>query len=103
MSGEGVPSETRELYTLIGNYERFTREVDRKLGDIEKRLRDGDKTFNKIHRLCAVNCKRLDNLEEKDVLGGATKREKLGLWGSVAMAVYVALRIIAQFFGVKLP
>ncbi len=60
-----VPDETRDLYRLIGNYERFTQEIDRKLESIEKRLEAGSANFKAIQTLCAQRGERLENLEEK--------------------------------------
>jgi len=86
----------RELYKLIGNYERFVLDVDRKLESIEQSLEDGSRTFHELES-------RIEVLEVKDVLGGPSREEKAGIWTGVGGAIYIFAKIVLSRFGVNLP
>ena len=50
MSGS---DETKDLYRLIGNYERFSETMLYELRDIKQRLEEGDKRFQTFESRCA--------------------------------------------------
>ena len=87
--------QTWELAKLIGNYERFTKEVDRKLTGIDERLAKGQEAFTEINATMASKTEKLDNLEERMEdfeENGLSKRRRLQIDGTTLGLVALALK-----------
>ncbi len=86
-----------ELAKLIGNYERFTQDVDSKLTRIEERLEKGQESFNEINSTMAAKTEKLDNLENRVTEfedNGLSRRRRLQIDGTTLAAVALALKEI---------
>lgn len=65
MSGEGgTPDEVKDLYKLLGNYERFTKEVDTKMASLSKQNGSILKKLNNIEKTCPVQQERITQNSE---------------------------------------
>jgi len=62
MSGS---DETKDLYRLIGNYERFSETVLSELRDIKQRLEEGDKRFQIFENRCTQHTAQLTDHEKR--------------------------------------
>ena len=62
MSGS---DETKDLYRLIGNYERFSETVLSELRDIKQRLEEGDKRFQTFEGNWAKHNAQLTDHEKR--------------------------------------
>jgi len=87
-----------ELAKLIGNYERFTKEVDRKLTGIDERLEKSQETFTGINTVMATRAEQLDNIDNRLVNvednGGLSKRRRWQVDGTTLAAVALTVKEI---------
>ena len=60
MSGE---AEAKDLYTLVGRYEEFSKTVLARLDQIDGRLETGNETFTEIQERCVGHGNRMESLE----------------------------------------
>ena len=98
-----TPEETKELYKLIGNYERFSETITADLHDIKSRLEQGDLRFTEVGNKCieftgkiADHEKRLTAFEEN----GIPTRVKHQINGtSIATIGLVIYEVIKRFLG----
>ena len=86
-----------ELAKLIGNYERFTQDVDSKLTRIEERLEKGQDTFVEIKTTMAAKTEQLENIDDRMnhfEQNGLSRRRRLQIDGTTLAAVALALKEI---------
>ncbi len=103
MSGS---DETKDLYRLIGNYERFSETVLSELRDIKQRLEEGDKRFQTFEGRCAQHNahlidheKRLSSFERN----GLPRRVKRQIDGTaVATAALFVWELLKRLFGIPM-
>lgn len=91
--------ETWELAKLVGNYERFTQDVDQKLSRIEDKLEESAETFGNIKSTIATKTVELNNLENRvedleNNGGDLTKRRRLQINGTTLAAVVLTIKEI---------
>ena len=94
-TGAGLGGQTWELAKLVGNYERFTQDVDQKLSRIEDKLEEGAVTFGKIKTTIASKTVEIDNLENRveDLEdNGLSKRRRLQIDGTTVAAIVLTLK-----------
>ncbi len=82
-----------ELAKLIGNYERFTQDVDSKLTRIEERLEKGQDTFVEIKTTMAAKAEQLDSHIEEE---GLSKRRRWQLDGTTATSIILSFKMILE-------
>jgi transcriptional regulator NrdR family protein len=98
--------EVKDLYRLIGNYERFSETVLSELRDIKQRLEEGDKRFQTFeshfsrHDMQIIDHeKRLSSFERN----GLPRRVKRQIDGTaVATAALFVWELLKRLFGVPL-
>jgi len=103
MSGS---DETKDLYRLIGNYERFSETVLYELRDIKQRLEEGDKRFQTFENRCTTHGaqlieheKRLSSFERN----GLPRRVKQQIDGTaVATTALFVWELLKRLLGVPL-
>lgn len=87
-----------ELAKLVGNYERFTKDVDEKLTSIDKRLEEGAETFTNIKTTIAEKSVVIDNLENRledlENNGGLSRRKRWQVDGTTIAAVILTIKEI---------
>ena len=86
-----------ELAKLIGNYERFTQDVDSKLTRIEERLEKGQDTFVEIKTTMAAKAEQLENIDDRMnhfEQNGLSRRRRLQIDGTTIAAIALALKEI---------
>lgn len=85
-----------ELAKLVGNYERFTKDVDQKLARIEERLDEGAESFSSIKSTIATRTEQINNIEVrlKDVEnnGGLSRRRRWQVDGTTLAAVILTIK-----------
>ncbi len=101
---ENPGGESWELAKLVGNYERFTKDVDQKLARIEERLDEGAQSFSSIKSTIATKSEKIDNLEvrltdvEND--GGLSRRRRWQVDGTTIAAVILTVKeVVATLLG----
>jgi len=57
--------EAKDLYRLIGNYERFSETVLSELRDIKQHLEEGDQKFHTFEKRCATHEAQLTDHEKR--------------------------------------
>lgn len=104
-NGDGDDGQTWELAKLVGNYERFTQDVDTKLSRIEDRLNENAETFSNIKTTIASKTVEINNLENRvedleNNGGQLSKRRRWQIDGtSVATIVLTLKEIVAAILG----
>jgi len=96
-TGAGLGGQNWELAKLVGNYERFTQDVDQKLSRIEDKLEEGAVTFGKIKTTIASKTVEINNLENRvedleNKGGDLTKRRRLQIDGTTLAAIVLTLK-----------
>ena len=103
MSGR---DETKDLYRLIGNYERFSETVLSELRDIKQRLEEGDKRFQTFEGRCAQHNAQLTDHEKRlssFELNGLPRRVKRQIDGTaVATAALFVWELLKRLLGIPL-
>lgn len=95
----------RDLYKLVGNYERFSEDVIGRLEKIDERLTSGNRNFDQLHKLCATRGKdiehldgRIGNLENRASNELSRKRRLQIDISSIITAIIAAWEIIKSLF-----
>jgi len=103
MSGS---DETKDLYRLIGNYERFSETMLYELRDIKQRLEEGDKRFQVFEGRCAQHNAQLGDHEKRlssFERNGLPRRVKRQIDGTaVATAALFVWELLKRLFGIPL-
>jgi len=103
MSGS---DETKDLYRLIGNYERFSETVLYELRDIKQRLEKGDKRFQTFENRCTIHGAQLGDHEKRlssFERNGLPRRVKRQIDGTaLATAALFVWELLKRLFGVPL-
>jgi len=102
--GENSRGQSWELAKLVGNYERFTKDVDNKLTRIEERLDEGAESFSSIKLTIASKSEKIDNIDKRlaDVEnnGGLSRRRRWQVDGTtLAAAILTFKEIVTAFIG----
>jgi len=127
-----LSDETKDLYTLIGKYEEFSKQVLGRIDIIDGRMDSGDKRMGRIEQkianppVCPYHSIVINKLELKDqkdeehdkaiseiktenavqeVKLNATQEKQLNVTtgGTAILAVYQGLKLVLSIFGVHLP
>jgi hypothetical protein len=97
---------TKDLYKLVGNYERFSENVLSELKDINQLLDDGDKRFQAFEGRYAQHNAQLGNHEKRlssYERNGLPRRVKRQIDGTaVATAALFVWELLKRLFGVPL-
>jgi len=101
-----LSDETKDLYRLIGNYERFSETVLEELKDIKASLKEGDKSFQSFESHFSRHDtqitdheKRLSSFERN----GLPRRVKRQIDGTaVATAALFVWELLKRLFGVPM-
>ena len=100
-NNDGDGDQTWELAKLVGNYERFTKDVDNKLFRIEERLDEGVNSFSGIKLTIASKSEKIDNIDKRLVdienNGGISKRRRWQVDGTTIAALVLAVKEIFTF------
>lgn len=104
--GAGPGGQTWQLAKLVGNYERFTQDVDQKLSRIETRLTESAETINEIKTTMATRAEQVNNIEDRvenlENNGGLSKRRRWQADGTtIAATILAAKEIICAILGIK--
>jgi hypothetical protein len=98
--------EVKDLYRLIGNYERFSETVLSELRDIKQRLEEGDKRFQAFENRCTMHGAQLGDHEKRlssFERNGLPRRVKRQIDGTaVATAALFVWELLKRLFGVPL-
>lgn len=102
--GENPSGTSWELAKLVGNYERFTQDVDNKLSRIEDKLEDSAETFGMIKTTIAEKTMKINNIENRlenlENNGGLSRRRRWQVDGTaIATVILTVKEIITTFFG----
>jgi len=97
--GDNGDGQSWELAKLVGNYERFTQDVDTKLSRIEDRLNENAETFGEIKTTMATKTVEINNLENRvedleDNGGQLSKRRRWQIDGTSVAAIVLTLKEI---------
>ena len=103
---ENPGGQSWELAKLVGNYERFTKDVDQKLARIEERLDEGAESFSSIKSTIATKTEQFNNLENRvedlENNGGLSKRRRWQADGTTIAATILAVKeILCAILGIK--
>jgi hypothetical protein len=86
--------ETKDLYTLVGRYEEYTKATNIKLDQIMGRLEDGDRKFDETHDRVMDNENQIKDHEKRVKAlerNGMPKKAKLQLDGTTLLTIINAV------------
>jgi len=103
---ENPGGQSWELAKLVGNYERFTKDVDQKLARIEERLDEGAESFSSIKTTIATKSEKIDNLENRledlENNGGLSRRRRWQVDGTTIAAIILTVKeIVTTLLGAR--
>ncbi len=97
----------------MGELDEVSLAIGELRGDVKAVIEQNKALFKKLDAIGA-NCQterqtlsgletRLAKVEAKDALGGTSRAEKVGLWGTVAAILYIVASAIAKALGIPVP